>query len=85
MSEVEIYTWNHCPYCARAKGLLNTLEIPFTEYDITGDEAARDTMAERTGGPRTMPQVFIGGVHIGGCDDLHALDREGKLDALLKR
>ena len=85
MPEVEIYTWSHCPYCARAKSLLTALKVPFTEYDITGDDAAREAMAERTGGPRSVPQIFIGGAHIGGCDDLHALDREGRLDALLGR
>ncbi|HBH27007.1 MAG TPA: glutaredoxin 3 [Rhodospirillaceae bacterium] len=84
MPEVEIYTWNHCPYCARAKTLLTSYSVPFTEYDITGNDAAREAMVERTGGPRTVPQIFIGGAHIGGCDDLFALDRDGRLGGLLK-
>ncbi len=84
MPHIEIYTFDHCPYCKRAKALLEAKGVKYTEYDITHDEAARDKMAaERSGGKRTVPQIFINGVHVGGCDDLHALDREDKLDAML--
>jgi len=80
---VEIYTWSTCPYCIRAKGLLNKKGINFTEYCIDGDEQARAKMATRTQGKRSLPQIFINDQHIGGCDDIHALDRTGKLDPLL--
>ena len=83
MARVEIYTWSTCPFCRRAKDLLNAKDVDFTEYDITGDEDARDKMMERTGGPRTVPQIFINDRHIGGCDDLHLLEENGQLDALL--
>ena len=85
MPKIEIYTWSHCPYCKRAKALLDAKGAAYTEHDITGDDAAREKMAaERTGGKKSVPQIFIGGRHVGGCDDLHALDRAGELDALLK-
>ncbi len=81
--QVEIYTWRTCPFCIRAKALLDNKGVEYTEYAIDGDEAARSTMAEKTGGKRSVPQIFIEGDHIGGCDDLHALDRKGELDPLL--
>jgi glutaredoxin 3 len=85
MPDIEIYTWGHCPYCTRAKALLDAKGAAYTEHDITGDEPAREKMAaERTGGRKSVPQIFIGGRHIGGCDDLYALDRARELDALLK-
>lgn len=83
MAKVEIYTWDHCPYCKRAKALLQGKHVQYTEYDITGDDAARAKMVERTGGPRTVPQIFINGKLVGGCDDIHALDAKGELDKLL--
>jgi glutaredoxin 3 len=83
-ANVEIYTWNSCPFCIRAKSLLNTKGVQFTEYAIDGDESARSKMAERSSGRRSVPQIFIDGVHVGGCDDIHALERAGKLDPLLK-
>jgi glutaredoxin 3 len=83
-ANVEIYTWNSCPFCIRAKSLLNAKGVQFTEYSIDGDESARNKMAERSSGRRSVPQIFINGVHIGGCDDIHALERSGKLDPLLK-
>lgn len=84
MAKVEIYSWSHCPYCKRAKALLESKGVKYIDYDITGDEAAREKMAkERTGGRKSVPQIFIDGKHIGGCDDLHALDDQGKLDPLL--
>lgn len=83
MAKVEVYYWTTCPYCAKARGLLDSKGVQYTGYDITGDEAARAKMVERTGGPRTVPQIFINDKHIGGCDDLHALDAKGELDQLL--
>lgn len=80
---VEIYTWQTCPYCIRAKLLLRAKGVAYTEYKIDGDEAARAKMAARANGRRSVPQVFINEHHLGGCDDLYALDKEGKLDPLL--
>lgn len=81
---VEIYTWSTCPFCLRAKALLDRKGVDYTEYQIDGDESARATMAERAGGRRSLPQIFVDQVHhIGGCDDLHALENQGKLDPLL--
>ncbi|HAX78142.1 MAG TPA: glutaredoxin 3 [Cyanobacteria bacterium UBA11372] len=82
-ANVEIYTWSSCPFCIRAKGLLNKKGVEFTEYCIDGDEAARAKMAQRANGRRSLPQIFINDQHIGGCDDLHALDAQGKLEPLL--
>jgi glutaredoxin 3 len=82
-SKVEIYTWSRCPFCIRAKALLKEKEVEFTEYCIDGDEAARDKMAKRANGRRSLPQIFINDQHIGGCDDIHDLDAKGKLDPLL--
>ncbi|MBF2083035.1 glutaredoxin 3 [Thermoleptolyngbya sp. C42_A2020_037] len=84
-ANVEIYTWQTCPYCIRAKMLLRWKGVNFTEYKIDGDGAARVRMAERANGRRTVPQIFINNQHVGGCDDLYALDRAGKLDALLSQ
>lgn len=84
MATVEIYTWRFCPFCIRAKALLDKKGVQYTEYTIDGDEAARDAMAERANGRRSVPQIFIDDLHIGGCDDLHALDRRGQLDGLLQ-
>ncbi|MFC3059804.1 glutaredoxin 3 [Paenirhodobacter populi] len=80
MKHVEIYTTPTCPYCIAAKALLTRKGISYEETDVSLDRAA---MTERAGGRRTVPQIFIGGAHIGGCDDLHALDAAGKLDAML--
>ncbi len=80
---VEIYTWRACPFCIRAKALLDRKGVAYTEYAIDGDERARTAMAERSGGRRSLPQTFINGQHVGGCDDLYALERSGQLDALL--
>lgn len=82
-ANVEIYTWQTCPYCIRAKLLLWWKGANFTEYKIDGDEAARAKMAERANGRRTVPQIFINQQHIGGCDDLHQLDTQGQLDFML--
>jgi glutaredoxin 3 len=82
-AKVEIYTWATCPFCIRAKSLLKNKEVYFIEYSIDGDENARNKMAQRANGRRSLPQIFINDDHIGGCDDIHALDRQGKLDELL--
>jgi glutaredoxin 3 len=82
-ANVEIYTWQTCPFCIRAKMLLLWKGVNFTEYKIDGDEAARSKMAERANGRRSVPQIFINNQHIGGCDDLYALDRQAQLDPLL--
>lgn len=83
MAKVEIYYWTTCPFCNRARSLLDNKGVDYTGYDITGDEAAREKMVERTGGPRTVPQIFIDDKLIGGCDDLYALENKGDLDKLL--
>jgi glutaredoxin 3 len=82
-AKVEIYTWQTCPYCIRAKMLLGWKGVNFIEYKIDGDDAARAKMSERANGGRTVPQIFINNQHIGGCNDLYQLDSEGKLDPLL--
>ena len=83
MAKVEIYTTPICPYCARAKSLLKKKGATFDEIDVFMDAKARTEMEEKSGGARTVPQIFIGDTHVGGCDDLYALEREGKLDRLL--
>ncbi len=83
MAKVEIYYWTTCPFCARARGLLDSKGVKYEGYDITGDEAARAKMVERTGGPKSVPQIFIDDKHIGGSDDLAMLDANNELDALL--
>lgn len=80
---VEIYTKFACPYCYRAKHLLDNKGVAYTEYDVSAGGAKRQEMVERAPGARTVPQIFIDGKAIGGSDDLHALDINGKLDALL--
>ncbi len=82
-AKVEIYTWQTCPYCIRAKLLLWWKGVNFTEYKIDGDNEARKAMAERANGRKTVPQIFINNQYIGGCDDLYNLDAENKLDNLL--
>ncbi len=82
-ARVEIYTWRTCPFCIRAKNLLNRKGVQFTEYSIDGDEAAREKMAQRANGRRSVPQIFINDYHVGGCDDIYALDEKGSLDELL--
>lgn len=82
-AKVEIYYWNTCPYCRRAMALLDSKDVDYTGYDITGDEEARAKMVERTGGPRSVPQIFVNDKLIGGSDDLIAMEEAGKLDGLL--
>lgn len=83
MREVQIYTARFCPYCASAKALLKRKGIAFTEIDIGGNWERRDEMIERANGQVTVPQIFIGSTHVGGSDELHALERAGQLGALL--
>lgn len=82
-AKVEIYTWKTCPYCLKAKFLLWRKGVNYLEYKIDGDDQARNQMAQRSNGRRTVPQIFINDQHIGGCDDIHALETEGQLNALL--
>jgi glutaredoxin 3 len=83
MPDITIYTTPLCPYCARAKGLLKRKNAAYTEIDVSDDTALREAMRTRTGGRNSVPQIFIGAIHVGGCDDIHALESQGKLDALL--
>ncbi len=83
MPKVVIYTKSTCPYCHRAKALLSAKGAAFEEISIDGDYGAQRRMAERAHGRSTVPQIFIGDAHIGGCDDLYQLRDEGRLDALL--
>ena len=83
MAKVEIYSTRYCPYCVAAKALLTRKNVAFTEIDVSGDPQGRAKMVERAKGRMTVPQIFIGAVHVGGSDDLHALERAGKLDPLL--
>lgn len=80
---VTVYTKAWCPYCSAAKQLLAKKSVAFDEIDITGNAEARQAMLARAGGRSTVPQVFIGERHVGGCDDLYALDSRGELDPLL--
>jgi len=81
--KITIYTTPICPYCVRAKQLLKKKGAPFEEVDVFMDEDARAEMMDKSRGARTVPQIFIGDTYVGGCDDLYALDGEGKLDTLL--
>jgi glutaredoxin 3 len=83
MAKIEIYTKAFCPYCSRAMKLLASKDVEVEEFDITMGGPKRAEMLERSNGGNTVPQIFIDGRHIGGSDELAALDREGKLDALL--
>jgi glutaredoxin 3 len=83
MARIEIYTTPTCPYCIAAKALLTKKGAAFEEISVAGDPEGRRAMSARAGGRTTVPQIFIDGRHIGGCDDLHALDAGGGLDPLL--
>ena len=85
MADIEIYTKFLCPYCTRAKALLESKGVSFREIDVTMDAALRRTMMERSIGRSTVPQIFIDGHHVGGSDELAALDARGGLDPLLGR
>jgi glutaredoxin 3 len=83
MPSIVIYTKRFCPYCHAAKALLARKKLDFIEIDIDGDDQAQSKMAEKAAGRWTVPQIFVGTTHIGGCDDLYALDQNGGLDRLL--
>jgi glutaredoxin 3 len=83
MAAVEIYTTKVCPYCVKAKRLLDAKDADYTEHDLTGKDEEREALVRRSNGKRTVPQIFINGQHIGGCDDLYALEEKGELDKLL--
>ena len=85
MTSVEIYTRKYCSYCHFAKQLLSRKGVRFHEIDVTGDKAMRNEMVKRASGRDTLPQIFIGATHIGGCDELYALEEAGKLDPLLRQ
>src|SRR5262245_16939305 len=83
MAQVEIYTTRYCGYCRSAKALLNRKGVAFVEIDVSGDPEGRGKMIERANGRLTVPQIFIGSTHVGGSDELHALNRSGELDMRL--
>ncbi|MFK7945611.1 MAG: glutaredoxin 3 [Paracoccaceae bacterium] len=83
MKPVEIYTTPICPYCMMAKRLLDQKGVAYSEINVMGDDGKRAEMLGRANGQRTVPQIFVGETHVGGSDELHALEREGKLDPLL--
>ena len=83
MAPVELYTTPSCPYCLSANALLRRKGVAFTEINVAGAPDLRAEMVRRSDGGTTVPQIFIGPVHVGGCDELYALDREGKLDSML--
>jgi glutaredoxin 3 len=83
MSPVEIYTTRYCPYCNAAKALLKKKGVNFSEIDVSRDWERRDEMIQRANGRTTVPQIFVGAMHIGGCDELHDLERAGRLDPIL--
>ncbi len=83
MPPITIYTKMYCPYCDAAKNLLRRKNADFEEISVDGDAAGQRAMAQRAGGRSTVPQIFIGATHVGGCDDLHALERAGELDPML--
>lgn len=83
MVDVVIYTTNYCPFCVKAKQLLKNKGIEFTEIDLSNDEEGRIKLIEKSGGKKTVPQIFINDKHIGGCDDLYNLNSNGELDKLL--
>jgi len=83
MVDVTIYTREYCGYCAAAKRLLEQKGVAYKELDASYSPALRQEMIQRAGGRSTFPQIFVGNVHVGGCDDLHALERQGRLDMLL--
>lgn len=83
MADIEVYTTPYCPYCAAAKHLLRRKGVKFTEIDVSKDPERMAEMVKRANGRVTVPQIFIGTTHIGGCDDLYALDEAGGLDPIL--
>ena len=83
MKNIKIYTTNYCPFCVKAKSLLNRKKIEFSEIDVSDDETLREKMSAMANGARSVPQIFANNIHIGDCDKIHKLDQEKKLDKLL--
>lgn len=83
MPAITVYSGPNCPYCVRAKQLLKSKGVAFTDFDVKADQAKFEEMLAKSNGRKTIPQIFIGETHVGGCDDLYALDAAGKLDAML--
>ena len=83
MAKIEVYTTPYCPFCARAKALLNGKKVAFEEIDVSEDTELRDAMVKRAGGRRTVPEIFVNGRIIGGYDELRELEVKGELDAIL--
>jgi len=81
--EIIIYTTTYCPYCVKAKNLLTSKGLEYREVNVEGDTNLREELVIKSGGRKTVPQIFIGDIHIGGCDDLHDADRSGKLDLII--
>ncbi len=84
MAKIEVYSGDYCPYCMRAKALLKQRELEFVEYNVQSEPEKRVEMVERAPGVRTIPQIFINDRHVGGCDDLYALDKKGELNSWLE-
>jgi len=84
MAKIEVYSGGYCPYCMRAKALLKQRELEFVEYDVQSEPKRRVEMVDRAPGVRTIPQIFINDRHVGGCDDLYALDKKGELNTWLE-
>ena len=85
MSQVTVYSTSRCPYCVRAKRLLEHKRVPYEEINLDGDHPGRMALVRRAGGARTVPQIWVGAVHVGGFDELNALERRGRLDGLLQQ
>jgi glutaredoxin 3 len=83
MKKIDIYTTNYCPFCVKAKSLLNRKKIKFIEIDVSNDEALREKMSTMANGARSVPQIFADNIYIGDCDKIHKLNLENKLDKLL--
>jgi len=83
MAEIVVYTRKWCGFCTAAKHLLKKKGVAFEEIDATGDQTKRQEMIQKSGGASTFPQIFIGDIHVGGCDELYALDSSGKLDRMV--
>jgi glutaredoxin 3 len=84
MSKIEIYTTQTCPYCVKSKNLLNKKGVKYEEIDVSNNPELRQKMVANAGGRTTVPQIFIGKHHVGGCDDLYALEQQGELDKILE-
>ena len=83
MKEIKIYTTGNCPFCVKAKSLLNKKRVKFSEIDVSNDESLREKMSAMANGARSVPQIFADNIHIGDCDKIYKLDQENKLDKLL--